>query len=252
MLALLALTLAPVVLQFPSKPPARALERKAQILRELEEPGLPGWAGEYTKLLLAPRSGSFREVESCFALHHELGTIAADGNRIEITREGPSPRTTAYWSVPWGARHYLVPEGEMRRFCMQINDGTEPRISVFGLPLLRQDSGSATGKPELPERWARLLLDAPLETTVLAITRCRGEFIDGHPRPVATRVVLPLGTQDGVTPELGFHLGRKRYWIRGYVESVDVASCILLLDASCEGSAEHLEVGSYAGTRYLE
>lgn len=86
-----------------------------------------------------------------------------------------------------GKRLYLVPEGDVLRFCNAVNLGLEPRESMFGRFYLRMvwtervrageelpRLDSAAGLPGLPARWGSFLIKKPLQgqvTDVLDVGR---------------------------------------------------------------------------------
>ena len=80
-------------------------------------------------------------------------------------------RPDALLRVRWGERHYLVAVDEARDFCNAVNAGFEPCDESSSRALLRSGDGEhvASGKPELPSEYAKLLFAAPVEATVTAV-----------------------------------------------------------------------------------
>jgi hypothetical protein len=224
--------------------------RRNAIQRELAEPNVPDWAGVYEGCMLAPRSGFLVTSPTCMGPRVTDGRVRAEGHRLELRSNDDPERVRVWWSVPWGARMYLVPERSMRDFCVQVNDGREPRtFGNFGpmMRLLDMDR-TACGRPELSEPWSSLILDAPLTTRILRIERRALIAGSTKERETETRVTLHLGRSDGVRADQGFHLG-KPWQVMGFVERVDATACIVLVDANDEKNAFALRVGDVASTR---
>jgi hypothetical protein len=250
MLAALILTLAqrPVLLDRMTRVER---DKRAAILSELGEPGLPEWAGEYTEFVLAPRSGFMDTHHSCMGSYYSTGSVRADGTRLELTLDGSPRCAVTWWRVPWDARRYLVPEDQLSTFCMLVNDGTEPRTEFEGWFDMRTVGTQQLpqGLPVLPERWQLLLLASPLKSRILRVERA-----PARPKPYSadhdleSRVMLRLGSNDGVRPGLGFYLGRNGF-VRAFVESVESSACVVLVDERYERLAKYLKPGDYAGTK---
>lgn len=224
--------------------------RREAIQRVLAEPNAPDWAGIYEGCMLAPRAGFLVTTPNCMGSQVSGGRVRADGHRLQLKPDDDPERVKVWWSVPWGARMYLVPERSMRDFCVQVNDGREPRtFGNFGptMRVLDMDR-TACGRPELPEPWSSLILDAPLTTRISRIDRRALIAGCARVRETETRVTLHLGRRDGVRADLGFHLG-KPWQVMGFVERVDATACIVLVDADDEKNASALHVGDFASTR---
>jgi hypothetical protein len=86
-------------------------------------------------------------------------------------REGFRGTPTDFIPVRWGARLYLIPEGDGREFCNAVNQGTEPRAGIHGRFYLRRGDWEkkAEGRPDVPEAWKPLLLTGPLRGRVFEV-----------------------------------------------------------------------------------
>jgi hypothetical protein len=223
-------------------------ERYDAIASELSEPDLPEWAGDYTGILLAPRSGFMLITPTCMGPDVATGSVHGHGDRVELTFGAAHGRTVTWWLVPWGDRRYLIPQRMLGMFCMHVNDGFEPRAPEVGYGFDMRTIGTYErphGLPQVPERWQPLLLPSPLRTCILRVQRTRVEKRPGVDESIEVRVLLRLGKNDGVHPGLGFYLGRSGS-VLGYVERVNASTCIVL--AQRESKWRPLQVGEYAGT----
>lgn len=225
-------------------------ERKALIQREFGDEDLPDWAGRYTGLMIAPRNGFEFESPSCMGPIVSFGSVRAEGRRLELTFEEEPSIPTVWWSVPWGERMYLIQDWSMREFCALVNDGTEPRTNSGGWPAMRPyDPGRlAPGRPQVPARWQPLLLDHPITARVLRIDRRAVVPLRRYDPETETRIMLHVGTRDGVQLDLGFHFG-KGPSVRGFVESVDSTACIVRLTELSESLSDRIAPGDFAGTQ---
>jgi hypothetical protein len=226
------------------------------ILREMGEPDLPAWGGSYSNppwvtCYLAPRAGFIHIVGSDLGPIVSYAAVRASGNRLELTFEERPEAPVVYWSVPWGVRRYLIAEFRMHEFCALVNAGDEPRGNgEEGWPLVHPADLNRTvsGKPQVPQAWKELLLDAPIEARILRIDRRAVRAVRRYGRERETRVFLHVGTASGVRRDLGFFLGRGRRPLVGYVERVDRTACIVLLTEYYEDDSDRLRIGDYAGT----
>lgn len=228
-------------------------ERKVRIQRELGEPGLPPWAGAYSGgVRIAPRGGFMFEVNTDLGPIVSSGSVHAEGNRLELTSDDWPFKRAAYWFVPWGGRRYFIAEFAMRDFCALVNAGDEPRYEAASWPPMGpvENEVRVQGKPQVPEPWSALLLDTPIEARILRIDRRPTRAGEWNRRRTETRVMLHVGSRDGVRKDLGFFLQGRRRPLQGFVERVDRTACIVLLkEDDDDDRAEDLRRGDYAGTK---
>lgn len=146
------------------------------------------WAGTYRApnsirpwrhmIHLAPQSGFYYGWYTCgqgpFAFNY--GPIAEsfdDGVRVSPQLPIDNERSLAadrFYFVRWGERHYLIPENRMLRLVNDYNWFGPRAADIMNLPLRELEwSLPACAAPELPERWDRLLMDAPFITEITGI-----------------------------------------------------------------------------------
>jgi hypothetical protein len=150
-----------------------------------------------------------------------------DGERIRLlpelpnTHEGFEGIPEELVPVPWGARRYLVPSGEIRSFCNAVNSGREPRGHVHGRFFFREgdDERPVAGLPALPEGFEGCLLDRPIRARVLKVgVRRSPPPADGEPEAVVFVVTLGAGRAQGVWDGMVFHVERPAgTWARATV-----------------------------------
>lgn len=211
-------------------------ERIESELKALDRKKLPkddwarDWAGTYYTgdglgmnviISIAPKSGLTYTWYGCMGLydanHGDIVEVFLDGLRVSLAID-PKLSTYKYMSerlyfVRWGKRRYLVPEAQMLNLVNNYNQGGFARNGMYDIPLWFKGQaartppgGSPRGRPELPEKWARLLLDKQLTLEITKVT------------PLPTRVVAQTvtmltfdlefkgGSDDGVYEGLEFHI----------------------------------------------
>ncbi len=178
---------------------AAVYARRDRILEELEaldREALPEdhwareWAGEYyvgdgtgmnVTIVVAPESGAAYTWRGCLGLydsnHGEIVEVLDDGLLLQLAVD-PDEKTRPFmderlYFVRWGERRYLVPERQMMDLVNNFNEGGYARSGLYSAP--RLDSGimfngdAPAGVPELPERWAKLLLTKLVKLEVTAV-----------------------------------------------------------------------------------
>jgi hypothetical protein len=107
----------------------------------------------------------------------------ADGVKFKLAAD-PAKSQFAFMNerlyfVPWGERRYLVPESQMLELVNDYNCGGYAREGMFGIPRWTDsaedtfhDPGEASypGRPQLPEKFARLIIEKPLRLKVTKVT----------------------------------------------------------------------------------
>ena len=209
--------------------PAAVEQKRLAVLDELQ--GLPGhpWAGSYfhgdgegmnVTLVLAPKAGAATWWRGCLGLYGaEHGDVLP---RADGTLEIGLPPGDEFLRFPgelrpvrWGERRYLVEPSEFIDFVNEMHAGWEPRDDRFGRFLLAEgdEARPASGLPDLPPEFLRLVRSEPLNVHVLAVERVP------EPEPVATsppadptldaaplfcqqhyRLTLDRGTESGLVP----------------------------------------------------
>lgn len=183
------------------------------------------WAGSYflgdglgnISLMLAPESG-YALVKSgdlglwvyyygAFSETNGRICLAVDNKRIFGNRmkmyQGIADE---FISIQWGSRRYLVPSDNIIGFCNAVNEGVEPRESVFGSFLLRRgdEKLQVNGFPNIPKEFRAYLLEKPIEGEIVAVgapeTRLR------ECEPLKFTVTLNVGKEHGLLPGMELYL----------------------------------------------
>jgi len=194
--------------------------REAQIRAELQAIPLHPWAGQYyhgdglgmnISVALAPESGIVYTWRGCLGLYEfDHGTVVETGkNRLRVQFQnkrapglfsGTSPELVV---VPWGDRRYLIPAEKMMDFVCAVNLGREPRSTAGGWFLLRGDDNTkkVRGKPKLAKKFARFILQRPVEAKITAVEKpVIEEGASGSTRQVMVKVTIDRGKSHGIFP----------------------------------------------------
>ncbi len=118
----------------------------------------------------------------------------------------------------------------MEKFCADVNSGAEPRRGVHGRYLLRvgDDHLPATGLPNVPERYQKLLLNAPIEAKVIAIGRIwTTEQNDYH-----ALLTLDVGSEQGVVQRMPMRRIEPGTWLLLHVNEISERTCVAELAQS--------------------
>ncbi|MEN6405273.1 MAG: hypothetical protein ABFC77_02260 [Thermoguttaceae bacterium] len=213
-----------------------AAEYRKNIQAELKTLKTHEWAGEYyegdglgenVSLVLAPKSGFLFEWHGCMGLYdRNYGTVSVDKGIIHLAFTFPNERkgfqgiAPEFIPIAWGGRKYLIPTDDMKGFCNDVNDGSEPRKGSWGAYLLRRgdEKKEAEGFPSVPAEFSHYLLKQPIEAEIVAVgeykTRpsvCDWKFKD-------TPVVLNRGKVHGLLKGMKLHVVKPN----NVVESVEV------------------------------
>lgn len=194
--------------------------RLARIREEIAKLGTGGWAAIYycgnglsvnVEVELAPKSGFVFTWRGCLGLlDSNYGTATEKGGRLELAfhfinaLDGYSGLAPVFVPVKWGERRYLIASDELLAFANEVNGGSEPRQDIHGSSLLRigDEAKPATGKPELPKEAADLLLDQPVEGTLLTVHETRIETVHhgrlGDWKFRMTAATIDRGMDDGL------------------------------------------------------
>ena len=102
---------------------------------------------------------------------HSEGTVVDHGDRIELVVDNGRAMQDMFLRVRWGERHYLVASQGVQDFCNAVNAGFEPCGESSSRALLRNgdEEHAASGQPELPSEYSKLLLAGPVESVLTAV-----------------------------------------------------------------------------------
>ena len=228
------------------------IRRAKRIRRELKKLKEHPWAGVYVQrgvsfgggerfesvLAVSPKNGflldSSELLDDIGGFDGNFGTVRADGNMLRFCFEFPhefcfsGDLSSKMIRVKWGERRYLIAEEDMLQFCNSVNSGQEldfNRIKTDSFFVRREDTGKkASGIPELPAKYRRLILKKRLVTTVLAVSE--GTQKPGNGLDSARIVTLNVGTNDGVYPGLRLYFWEPRvYGAAMEVKTASTSEC---------------------------
>ena len=203
------------------------------------------WAGDYYKgdglgmniYLSLSEKGKFEyQWYGCLGLYdsnfgnvtYEDGKLDFDCQEYRLKSLNFIDTGVKFVLVKWDQRSYLIPETKMTDFCNAINDGTEPRDRVHGYFLLRKDDYKKTvkGAPDLPDKYLKMLLNEPIEATVISIETPQIKEFGKKLMRIQTPVTLDVGTNQGVFIGLQFHtVGRRFMFGKADVVEVKAETC---------------------------
>jgi hypothetical protein len=183
------------------------------------------WAGDYflgdglgnISLLLAPESGYALVKSGDLGLWvYYYGAVSETNGRIRLAvnnkrifgngmkmYEGIAEE---FIVIPWGSRKYLVPADNMIGLCNAVNEGVEPRKSVFGRFLLRRgdEKMQVHGFPNIPQEFRGYLLEKPIEGEIVAVGA--PETRSKECEPLKFIVTLNVGKEQGLLPGMELYL----------------------------------------------
>jgi hypothetical protein len=205
------------------------------------------WAGEYyvgdglgviVTLTVAPASGITYTWYGCMGLYDSNYASAVDAfdddgdgkpEGLKVQWQMASAERYGYnserlyfvrWDGPKGGvgRQYLIPESEMMDVVNEYNEGSYARDALYSAPRKRhraddrrswiaQNNEPVIGTPKLPERWAGLLLTAPIVAKVTSVTAPTTRVVTQGVDVVRARVTLDKGSESGVFLGMTFRVG---------------------------------------------
>ncbi len=190
-------------------------EREAQVRSDLPAKRPHPWAGRYyignglagrDYVELTVPSGIACTQHYCIAPPvTEYGTaVEISKNRLRVKFQNKSTHllfsgnSADLMMVQWGDRRYLIPAEDMMEFVSAVNLGTELRYGSF--PLRAGDEKKQVrGKPELPEEFARLILERPVRAKITAIGKPVVEDgANGLRRDRRVKVTIDRGKSHGI------------------------------------------------------
>lgn len=179
--------------------------------------------GENASIHLAPKSGIAFLNYGCLGLyggdHGEVVETLPDGLRLKLAfgdRRNSFLSERVYF-VRWGGEHFLVPEWLMPEMVNNYNRGGSARSSMYGIPrLVREDAPHRTfitpkGRPELPQRFARLLLTKPVELKVSKVSPPATRRVTGNVQGSSCTIDFEGGSDKGI------YVGMKFRYPKGVV-----------------------------------
>lgn len=204
------------------------------------------WAGEYyvgdglgmnVRILVAPKSGIVYTWHGCLGLYDgNHGDVIesfdldkdgkADGLKINWSlhpKSGYDYNSEQYYFVRWNgadgkvARHYLVPESQLLSMVNDYNEGGYARDGMYSAPLKSDPSSNrpraaskpVVGAPQLPDKWAKLLLTSPVDAKVTHASEPTFRNVTGNVNGTFAKVTFDKGSEDGL------YLGLKA-WFNQY------------------------------------
>jgi len=205
--------------------PADVVRRRERVREAIQMPPQAAWAGEYLEgdglgenvvLSLAPSAGIAATWHGCMGLYgsnegeveeRDDGSLLFHFNRPNGEIGLPTPGTfpSKVRLVRWGARRYLLSDGQMMDFVNAMHRGWEPRSEPQGFFLLTKgdEKIQVSGLPELPKSVLASVRYSPLIGHVSAIeSRERVGRPDFPQCRVRIRVRIPDG--EWVVPGLEF------------------------------------------------
>ena len=210
----------------------------------------PEWAGEYyvgdglgmnVRILVAPDAGITYTWNGCMGLYDgNHGDIA---NTFDLDKDGrpdgleidwvlnPSTgydfNSETYYFVRWAGpggdkgRRYLVPEAKMLDMVNHYNQGGYARDRMYTSPLRYDDAAISQprrrvnqkpveGVPQLPDRWARLLVLKAVDAKVTHVTPVTTRNVTNGVDVTRARVTLDKGSADGLYLGMEIRVSRGR------------------------------------------
>ena len=210
----------PENLKFSRQAKAGLKNQQAKIEKELAAGLGDEWWGEYYQgdglgvnvtLSMAPKSGFAFTWTGCLGLYDlNYGDVVFENGRYKLQFRYPNKREGFEGIAPelipvrWGSRHYLIPADDFVRFANAVNSGFEASTRSIGRRfLLKRGDGekSVAGFPDVPVGFKPYLLASPVRAQVTSVGESKTEE-NGR----VTRVVLNVGTTNGVKPGMEFYV----------------------------------------------
>jgi hypothetical protein len=209
----------------------RAEERDKRIEGELKEMGdrstlkegdwAKEWAGTYYSgdglgmnavIRIAPKCGVAYTWHGCLGLYDanygEIVEAFPDGLRVKLVIPTDlslyNYMSERLYFVKWGERRYLVPEAQMTTLVNNYNEGGYAREEMYRIPRMvkgekwHERSPAPAGRPELPAKYARLLLAEPLTIKVTAAKPHPVRAVTGPVKVMECELDLDAGKDKGL------------------------------------------------------
>jgi hypothetical protein len=180
------------------------------------------WAGSYytgdglgmnVLIKIAPKGGLTYTWNGCMGLydanHGDVVETFRDGFRLKLAIDESASiyrfLSSRVYFVKWGDRRYLVPESQMIKLVNNFNEGGLGRSMMIGMPLKfegevhrRWGDEAPAGRPELPERFASLIVEKGAELKVVKVESRPVRNVTGNVDVSESLLELSGGTEQGV------------------------------------------------------
>lgn len=182
------------------------------------------WAGRYytgdglgmnVMVCVAPHSGVTYTWHGCMGLydanHGDIVEEYPDGLRVKLAIDPGASRYQFFserlYFVRWGDRRYLVPQTKMLNLVNNYNGGSFTRASLFDIPLkferredirVHHQAAPPPGRPELPDAYARLVLDQSVRFTITDVKTLPPRGVTRNVLVSESRVVIDGGRDRNV------------------------------------------------------
>lgn len=188
---------------------------KELVLAELQEPGLPEWAGVYgqslgyghSQLFIAPRSGFAYFSKGCIWDEASSGRVVVSGDVLELPDVDEASVELARELVPVRvdpARHLLTP----RLAVMACNEWNQGRLWTGGFTHESYESEHVRGPLRVPAKYQKYVLDEPIVGRVVRAWVERVPTGDGETF-AQTRIGLDVGTDRRALEGMSFLVSRE-------------------------------------------
>lgn len=193
-------------------------------------------------ICLAPRAGLTYTWHGCLGLydanHGDITESFDGGIKVKLVIDEHASTyeymSSTLYFVKWGDRRYLVPEAKMMDLVNNYNQSGYARSGMFGIPRKEDtdkpqqrysDDNEPDGKPQLPEKWAKLLLDKPVAFKVTAVRDRTSRTVTGDVLTCIAQIDLDKGSKDSVT--VGMEIEYRVGWDSGTItiDKVDEHTC---------------------------
>lgn len=177
------------------------------------------WAGEYYEgdslgtnvtIRLAPKAGIAFLNYGCLGLyggdHGEIVQSLPDGLQLKLTfgDDHNSYLSERIHFVRWGDERFLVPAWLLPEFVNNYNRGGYARSAMYRIPRLIRNGqyhrwfSTPQGLPELPPEYAKLLMSAPVNLKVTAISPLTTRHVTGNVNRASCEIQFEGGSDKGI------------------------------------------------------
>lgn len=110
--------------------------------------------------------------------------------------------------IAWGKRSYLIPAEKIIDFCNDVNEGAEPRWSIYGDYLLLKggEKKTVTGFPAVPKEYMPYLLSKPIDTEIISVGKPITNSCGGDMKEIIFNVTVKHGRRAGLLPGMELHV----------------------------------------------
>lgn len=198
--------------------------RRAAIGAELETLAGHEWAGVYRTapglyvktVMVSPRNGIVLRESGCLGVYDQnYGTLARVGPVLiadwKLAGEAQRRIETVYVTIRWGNSRFLVPRGEILKFCIQARSANREFWLASFLRSTEDEEMDLTGDPELPDAYKQYWTMEHIAATVVSVGP-QSTTNDPNVEVLGTvkqTVVLNVGSNHGVQPLMRFYLAER-------------------------------------------